>query len=185
MYTCGHLHTHPHSLSSFAWTHMGTMQKHAPVQPGCHGCQRFQANPFKTPQFIQTLTAKVVHKRPCETCLGTYARWFTPPPLPPDVLERETLLTALRAIFSRRSTAGGKKQTFSAFVGGRHGRWWGYSQCKLQSGALMANAGAKTLFRSPDLQTHKLQNYIHTYIMELLNVIYFARIDHKSFKFMY
>lgn len=158
MYTCGHLHTLPRSLSSFAWAHIEVMQEHTPVQPGCQGLKCFQANSFKTPQFMQTLTAKVVHKRPCETCLGTYARCFTPPPLPPDVLERETLLTALTAIFSRRSSAGGKKkQTFSAFVGGGHGRW-GHCQCELGSGALMANAGVKTMFESPDLHIHRLQN---------------------------
>lgn len=89
------------------------MQEHAPVQPGCQGCQRFQANSLKTPQFIQTLTAKVAHERPCENCMETYARWFTPPLLPPDALVWETLLTALRAIFSPRNSARGKNPDIS------------------------------------------------------------------------
>lgn len=120
---CVDTYTHSHTLCP-----QSVMQEQAPVQPGCHGCQRFQANAFKTPHFIQTLTAKVVHKRPCETCLRTYARWFTPPPFPPEVLEPETLLTRLRAIFSHSSMAG-IKQTFSAFVVGEYGRWWGYASC--------------------------------------------------------
>lgn len=71
-------YTHSHALCPHLPEHtrwecscitLGVMQEHSLLQPGCQGCQRFQANSFKTPQFIPTLTAKVVLKRPCETCL--------------------------------------------------------------------------------------------------------------------
>lgn len=86
MYTCTHLHTPTRSVLICLNTHgsdararsgSGRLPKAAIIS---------RQILFKECQFIQTLAAKVVHKRPCETCVGTHARWFTPAPRPPDAL---------------------------------------------------------------------------------------------------